>query len=63
MQGHLHARAEGRDPEGKVIGGVQADRSAGRRILDRIFSQGIPFPKEITALFPAPPGITSPPRR
>jgi pilus assembly protein CpaF len=26
------------------------------KILDRMFSQGIPLPKEITALFPAPPG-------
>ena len=26
------------------------------KILDRIFAQGIPLPKEITMLFPPPPG-------
>jgi hypothetical protein len=26
------------------------------KILDRMFAQGIPLPKEITALFPPPPG-------
>jgi len=26
------------------------------KILDRIFAQGIPLPKEITAIFPPPPG-------
>jgi hypothetical protein len=26
------------------------------KILDRIFAQGIPLPKEITILFPPPPG-------
>jgi pilus assembly protein CpaF len=45
----------GATPDGKVI--AQFKPTGIRpKILDRMFSQGIPLPKEITALFPAPPG-------
>jgi pilus assembly protein CpaF len=46
---------KGATPDGKVIADF---RPTGLRpkILDRIFTQGIALPKEITTLFPAPPG-------
>jgi len=46
---------KGATPDGKVLAEF---RPTGLRpkILDRMFAQGIPLPKEITALFPPPPG-------
>jgi pilus assembly protein CpaF len=46
---------KGATPDGKIIADF---RPTGLRpqILDRMFSQGIPLPKEITVLFPPPPG-------
>jgi len=46
---------KGATPEGKVIAEFKPT-GLRPKILDRIFSQGIPLPKEITALFPPPPG-------
>ena len=48
-------RLKGATPEGKVIAEFKPT-GLRPKILDRMFSQGIPLPKEITALFPAPPG-------
>jgi pilus assembly protein CpaF len=46
---------KGATPDGKVIAEF---KPTGLRpqILDRIFAQGIPLPKEILTLFPPPPG-------
>jgi pilus assembly protein CpaF len=46
---------KGATPDGKVVAEF---RPTGLRpkILDRIFSQGIPLPKEILTLFPPPAG-------
>jgi len=46
---------KGATPDGKVIAEF---RPTGLRpkILDRMFSQGIPLPKEILTLFPPPAG-------
>ena len=55
MQDIFIMEQKGATPDGKVIADF---RTTGIRpkILDRMFSQGIPLPKEITVLFPAPPG-------
>jgi pilus assembly protein CpaF len=55
MQDIFLMEQKGATQEGKVIAEF---RPTGIRpkILDRMFSQGIPLPKEITALFPPPPG-------
>src|SRR5256712_11599893 len=46
---------KGATPDGKVIAEFKPT-GLRPKILDRMFSQGIPLPKEITALFPPPPG-------
>src|SRR5207249_10396098 len=46
---------KGATPEGKVIAEFKPS-GLRPKILDRMFNQGIPLPKEITALFPPPPG-------
>src|SRR5438309_122996 len=46
---------KGATPEGKVIAEFKPT-GLRPKILDRMFNQGIPLPKEITALFPPPPG-------
>src|SRR5712692_6746198 len=46
---------KGATAEGKVIAEFKPT-GLRPKILDRIFAQGIPLPKEITALFPPPPG-------
>ena len=55
MQDIFIMEQKGATPEGKVIADF---RPTGLRpkILDRMFNQGIPLPKEITVLFPPPPG-------
>jgi len=55
MQDIFVMEQKGATPDGKVIAEF---RPTGLRpkILDRMFAQGIPLPKEITALFPPPPG-------
>src|SRR6266513_1059207 len=55
MQDIFVMEQKGATPDGKVIAEF---RPTGLRpkILDRMYSQGIPLPKEITALFPPPPG-------
>ena len=55
MQDIFVMEQRGATPDGKVIADF---RPTGLRpkILDRIFAQGIPLPKEITTLFPPPPG-------
>jgi pilus assembly protein CpaF len=55
MQDVFELEQKGATPDGKVIAEF---RPTGLRpkILDRIFQQGIPLPKEITMLFPPPPG-------
>jgi len=55
MQEIFVLEQKGATQEGKVIAEF---RPTGLRpkILDRIFSQGIPLPKEITQLFPPPAG-------
>src|SRR3989475_260243 len=46
---------KGATPEGKIIAEFKPT-GLRPKILDRMFNQGIPLPKEITALFPPPPG-------
>jgi pilus assembly protein CpaF len=46
---------KGATQEGKVIAEFKPT-GLRPKILDRIFAQGIPLPKEITSLFPPPPG-------
>jgi pilus assembly protein CpaF len=55
MQDIFLLEQKGATQEGKVIAEF---RPTGLRpkILDRMFSQGIPLPKEILAIFPPPPG-------
>src|SRR4030088_1862284 len=55
MQDIFVLEQKGATPDGKVIAEF---RPSGLRpkILDRIFAQGIPLPKEILTLFPAPAG-------
>src|SRR5919108_468977 len=55
MQDIFIMEQKGATPDGKVIADF---RPTGIRpkILDKMFQQGIPLPKEITTLFPPPPG-------
>jgi pilus assembly protein CpaF len=55
MQDIFIMEQKGATADGKVVAEF---RPTGLRpkILDRMFAQGIPLPKEITALFPPPPG-------
>src|SRR5436309_2708217 len=55
MQDIFEMEQKGATQDGKVLAEF---RPTGLRpkILDRMFAQGIPLPKEITALFPPPPG-------
>ena len=55
MQDVFLLEQKGATPDGKVIAEF---KPTGLRpqILDRMFNQGIPLPKEIIALFPPPPG-------
>jgi len=55
MQDIFVMEQKGATSDGKIIAEF---RPTGLRpkILDRMFAQGIPLPKEITALFPPPPG-------
>src|SRR5256712_1565483 len=46
---------KGATPDGKVIAEFKPT-GLRPKILDRMFSQGIPLPTQITALFPPPPG-------
>jgi pilus assembly protein CpaF len=46
---------KGATPDGKVIAEFKPT-GLRPKILDRIFNQGIPLPKEILTLFPPPPG-------
>src|SRR2546426_177521 len=55
MQDVFVLEQKGATPDGKVIGEFKPT-GLRPKILDRIFTQGIPLPKEITALFPPPPG-------
>src|SRR5438445_6460775 len=57
MQDIFVMEQKGATPEGKVIAEFKPT-GLRPKILDRMFSQGIPFHKEITALFPPPPGYT-----
>ena len=55
MQDIFVMEQKGATPDGKIIAEF---RPTGLRpkILDRMFAQGLALPKEITALFPPPPG-------
>jgi pilus assembly protein CpaF len=55
MQDVFVLEQKGATADGKVIGEFKPT-GLRPKILDRIFTQGIPLPKEITALFPPPPG-------
>ena len=55
MQDIFIMEQRGATKEGKVIADFHPT-GIRPKILDRMFAQGIPLPKEITALFPAPPG-------
>src|SRR6266568_4872048 len=55
MQDIFVLEQKGATPDGKVIAEFKPT-GLRPKILDRIFTQGIPLPKEITALFPPPPG-------
>src|SRR5205807_3972903 len=55
MQDIFILEQKGATPDGKVIAEFKPT-GLRPKILDRIFTQGIPLPKEITALFPPPPG-------
>src|SRR6267378_3901374 len=55
MQDVFVLEQKGSTPDGKVIAEFKPT-GLRPKILDRIFTQGIPLPKEITALFPPPPG-------
>jgi len=46
---------KGATPDGKVIAEF-TPTGLRPKILDRMFAQGIPLPKEILLLFPPPPG-------
>jgi pilus assembly protein CpaF len=46
---------KGATQDGKIIAEFKPS-GLRPKILDRMFSQGIPLPKEITSLFPPPPG-------
>jgi pilus assembly protein CpaF len=55
MQDIFILEQKGATSEGKVVAEFKPT-GLRPKILDRIFMQGIPLPKEITALFPPPPG-------
>jgi pilus assembly protein CpaF len=55
MQDIFLLEQKGATPDGKVIAEFKPS-GLRPKILDRIFAQGIPLPKEITMLFPPPPG-------
>jgi pilus assembly protein CpaF len=55
MQDIFTLEQKGATPDGKVIAEFKPT-GLRPKILDRIFAQGIPLPKEITMLFPPPPG-------
>src|SRR6266850_650340 len=55
MQDIFVMEQKGATPDGKVIAEFKPT-GLRPKILDRMFNQGIPLPKEITALFPPPPG-------
>jgi len=55
MQDIFILEQKGATPDGKVIAEFKPS-GLRPKILDRIFAQGIPLPKEITMLFPPPPG-------
>src|ERR1700716_172745 len=55
MQDIFVLEQKGATADGKVIAEFKPT-GLRPKILDRIFTQGIPLPKEITALFPPPPG-------
>ena len=55
MQDIFVLEQKGATADGKVIAEFKPT-GLRPKILDRIFSQGIPLPKEITVLFPPPPG-------
>jgi pilus assembly protein CpaF len=55
MQDIFVLEQKGATPDGKVIAEFKPT-GLRPKILDRIFAQGIPLPKEILTLFPPPPG-------
>ncbi|HYM65668.1 MAG TPA: CpaF family protein, partial [Patescibacteria group bacterium] len=55
MQDIFVLEQKGATPDGKVIAEFKPT-GLRPKILDRIFAQGIPLPKEIISLFPPPPG-------
>jgi pilus assembly protein CpaF len=55
MQDIFILEQKGATPDGKVIAEFKPT-GLRPKILDRMFSQGIPLPKEILTLFPPPPG-------
>jgi pilus assembly protein CpaF len=55
MQDIFMLEQKGATADGKVIAEFKPS-GLRPKILDRIFAQGIPLPKEILTLFPAPPG-------
>jgi pilus assembly protein CpaF len=55
MQDIFTLEQKGATPDGKIIAEFKPT-GLRPKILDRIFNQGIPLPKEITQLFPPPPG-------
>jgi pilus assembly protein CpaF len=55
MQDIFTLEQKGATADGKVIAEFKPT-GLRPKILDRIFAQGIPLPKEITMLFPPPPG-------
>jgi pilus assembly protein CpaF len=55
MQDIFVLEQKGATPDGKVIAEFKPT-GLRPKILDRMFAQGIPLPKEILTLFPPPPG-------
>jgi pilus assembly protein CpaF len=55
MQDIFILEQKGATQDGKIIAEFKPT-GLRPKILDRMFAQGIPLPKEITALFPPPPG-------
>jgi pilus assembly protein CpaF len=55
MQDIFILEQKGATAEGKVIAEFKPT-GLRPKILDRIFAQGIPLPKEILTIFPPPPG-------
>ena len=58
MQDVFLLEQKGATPDGKVIAEFKPT-GLRPKILDRMFNQGIPLPKEILTLFPPPPGYKS----